>query len=111
MEFERPRVLPFLIVAGLFLVIAGVALNAGIAAPAGFEGAVTPLLGLALMTEYVAAFEIVAVLLVAALVGGVYLAKRAPEEHEAVERAVDMKPQVDAREAEETMGVRDDGSD
>lgn len=111
MELAKPRLIPGLIVAGLFLVFSIVGLSTAPSPPTGFQPPVTPLLGEALMLDYVAAFELIGVLLVAAVVGGVYLAKRAPEEHEAVERAVDMKPQFNAGKAEETMGVSDDGSD
>ncbi|MDY6780578.1 MAG: hypothetical protein SV760_08560 [Halobacteria archaeon] len=107
MEILRPKVIPGLLVILLFGVIGTVAVDTPALAsqPTGFDGGVTTTIGQMLFDEFLAAFEMIDVLLVAALVGGLYLAKRDDEKkRESVEKAVEMKPRFEAPEAEESMG-------
>jgi NADH:ubiquinone oxidoreductase subunit 6 (subunit J) len=93
----RLRPVPALLVATLFVGIAAVALETPALAdtPAGIEGTTTDVIGDALFGGFLASFEIVAVLLVAALVGGIYLAKPEASRGEAVREAVDAKPRTE----------------
>ncbi|MDY6764074.1 MAG: NADH-quinone oxidoreductase subunit J [Halobacteria archaeon] len=109
-RFTRIRVLPALLVLGLFLMISRISLNAPFSEAAGMSPPVTTAIGEALFTKFLAPFEIIDVLLVAALIGGVYLAKR-ERMRETVRKAVEQEPRIEAKEAEETMGVSGDGSD
>jgi NADH-quinone oxidoreductase subunit J len=59
----------------VFVGLAGTILRAGRAAPAGRPGLTTAALGQAVLTEWTLAFEVLGVLLVAALVGALYLAR------------------------------------
>lgn len=100
MKFARPRVLPALVAAGFFVAVAGVAFGTQ-EAGTGTEGVEFPTtadLGEAFFAEFLGVFEITAVLLVAALVGGVYLAMPERTRREAVKKAVDMKPRVERDE-------------
>jgi NADH-quinone oxidoreductase subunit J len=63
-----------LIAGGVFAVVAAVVVSAPVRAPGG-EAPTTERLGQALVTEWALAFEVLGVLLVAALLGAVYLAR------------------------------------
>ncbi|MDY7081446.1 MAG: hypothetical protein SXQ77_03345 [Halobacteria archaeon] len=118
MELERIKIIPALLVIGLFSMIAGIGMNSPFTTgeASGLTPPVTTALGETMFTDFLAAFEMIDILLVAALIAGVYLAKREKEEMEAVKEAVKSKPQVEATEAEESMGesesleVKEDGS-
>jgi len=96
-KFARPRLLPALVAAGFFAAVAGVAFETP-GTGGGSEGVEFPTtadLGEAFFAEFLGVFEITAVLLVAALVGGVYLAMPEKARREAVRKAVEMKPRVE----------------
>ena len=103
MKVARPRLLPALVAAGFFVAVAGVALETPGAESEseGVEFPTTADLGEAFFAEFLGVFEITAVLLVAALVGGVYLAMPERARREAVRKAVEMKPRVEGDEEEE----------
>lgn len=103
MKLARPRLLPALIAAGFFVAVAGVALGTREAGTGtgGIEYPTTADLGEAFFAEFLGVFEITAVLLVAALVGGVYLAMPERTRREAVRKAVDMKPRVEGDDGKE----------
>jgi NADH:ubiquinone oxidoreductase subunit 6 (subunit J) len=102
-KLARPRLLPALIAAGFFVAVAGVALGTQEAGTGtgGIEYPTTADLGEAFFAEFLGVFEITAVLLVAALVGGVYLAMPERTRREAVRKAVDMKPRVEGDDGKE----------
>jgi NADH:ubiquinone oxidoreductase subunit 6 (subunit J) len=106
MKTAKVRFLPAALVAVLFIGIASVVLESPSVSdmPAGIEGTTTNLIGNVLFDDFLAVFELVAVLLVAALIGGVYLAKPEESRGDAVREAVDMKPRVETEEV-------NDGSD
>ena len=97
MKVARVRLLPALLVAVLFVGIGSVVLETPALAETatGIEGTTTDAIGNVIFDDYLAAFEIVAVLLVGALVGGVYLAKPDETRGEAVREAVRAKPRVE----------------
>jgi len=97
MRAARFRPLPALLVTVLFVGVASVTLGAPslAEAPAGVEGTTTDAIGEVIFGDLLPAFEVVAVLLVAALVGGVYLAKPDESRGEAVREAVRAKPRVE----------------
>jgi NADH:ubiquinone oxidoreductase subunit 6 (subunit J) len=97
MRAARVRVLPALLVALLFVGIGSVVLETPALGEtaAGIEGTTTDAIGEAIFEDLLSAFEMVAVLLVAALVGGVYLAKPDEPRAEAVREAVGAKPRVE----------------
>lgn len=103
MKLARPRVLPALVAAGFFAAVAGVALETPETGEEseGVEFPTTADLGEAFFAEFLGVFEITAVLLVAALVAGVYLAMPERARREAVRKAVEMKPRVEGDEEEE----------
>lgn len=104
----RPRLAAIAVSAALFAVVSAVALGSeGFGEEAvGFEPPVTPQIGEALFTSYLGAFEAVAVLLVAALVAGVYLAKPGETRESRLEDTVDSKLRTDADEALESLESR-----
>jgi len=106
LELERPRILPGIIALGILISIVAVVFDgSGLwVEPAGIGEPVTPVIGEMFFEEFLSVFEIVAVLLVASLLGAVYLAKPYEEKREAVRRAVEGKPRVNAKKAEESMG-------
>jgi len=99
-KLARPRLLPALIAAGFFVAVAGVVFGTQETGSVteGIEFPTTADLGEAFFAEFLGVFEITAVLLVAALVGGVYLAMPERTRREAVRKAVDMKPRVERDE-------------
>jgi NADH:ubiquinone oxidoreductase subunit 6 (subunit J) len=107
MRVARVRLLPALLVTLLFVGIGSVVLEtpALADAAAGIEGTTTDAIGTVLFDDFLAAFEVVAVLLVAALIGGVYLAKPEESRGETVREAVRTKPRV------ETDKEVDDGTE
>ncbi|MFP4189109.1 MAG: NADH-quinone oxidoreductase subunit J [Halobacteria archaeon] len=107
MRAERVRVLPALLVTLLFVGIGSVVLETPALAETatGIDGTTTDAIGNVIFDDFLAAFEIVAVLLVAALVGGVYLAKPDKSRGEAVREAVRTKPRI------ETDKEVDDGTE
>lgn len=111
--FARPKLLPFAVAAALFAVVAAVALDAESfrGEAEGFEPPVTPAIGEALFTTYLGAFEAVAVLLVAALVAGVYLAKPGETREERLEDTVESKLRTDADAARESLERRRDDTE
>lgn len=106
MDLHRPRAIPAMLAGGLFLVLA----SAGLTTPefggesASLPDRVTTALGETMFESFIAPFEIVGVLLLAALIAAVYLAQRGEGKRDAVERAVEEKPRIDAEAAEESMG-------
>lgn len=98
MKFARLRVLPALVVAGFFVIVAGVTLGTPEigAAPDVTEFPTTADIGDAFFGEFLGVFEITAVLLVASLVAGVYLALPEETRREAVRKAVKAKPRVES---------------
>lgn len=115
----RPKLAPLAVAAAFFGVVAAVSLDAESFGEEalGFEPPVTPQIGEALFTSYLGAFEAVAVLLVAALVAGVYLAKPGESREDRLEDTVESKLRTDAPEAQESLDRRradtedEDGSD
>jgi len=110
-ELEPPQPLPAVLALGIFGAVAAVVFDASVLwseppGPVGPETPVTPVIGETFFAEFLSVFEIAAVLLVAALVAAVYLAKPHEGKREAVRRAVEEKPLVDATEAEESMRER-----
>jgi NADH:ubiquinone oxidoreductase subunit 6 (subunit J) len=106
MRVARVRVLPAVLVTLLFIGIGSVVLETpALTDAAGIEGTTTDAIGTVLFEEFLAAFEVVAVLLVAALIGGVYLAKPEETRGETVREAVRAKPRV------ETEKEVDDGTE
>lgn len=97
MRVARFRILPALLVALLFVGIGTVVVGSPTFAEplVGIDGTTTDVIGDALFGDYLGAFEVVALLLVAALVGGVYLAKPEVARGEAVREAVRAKPRVE----------------
>ena len=110
MRLERPRVLPMLVVAGFFVIVARVTFGTPEirTAPEGVEFPTTADIGDAFFAEFLGVFEITAVLLVASLIAGVYLAMPEKTRREAVRKAVEAKPRV---ESDELREEGDDGSD
>lgn len=105
-DLHRIRAIPAMLAGALFLLLA----SAGLASPelagesAALPDRVTTAVGETLFGDFVAPFELVGLLLLAALIGAIYLAKRGEGKREAVETAVREKPRIDASEAEESMG-------
>jgi NADH:ubiquinone oxidoreductase subunit 6 (subunit J) len=97
MRAARVRLLPALLVALLFVGIGSVVLETPALAETatGIEGTTTDAIGNAIFDDFLGVFEIVAVLLVSALVAGVYLAKPDEPRGEAVREAVRAKPRVE----------------
>ncbi|MFB6283717.1 MAG: NADH-quinone oxidoreductase subunit J [Halobacteria archaeon] len=112
MKLNRPKFIPFVLVGSMLTMMVSLNFADSMVGTAGegMSGAVTDRLGVSLMTEYVLAFEVVGLVLVAALVGGVYLAQRGESKRNAMEEAVEKKPRFEAQEAEATMEVKEDGS-
>lgn len=111
MKFARIRVLPALVVAGFFVLVASVALGTPElgTAPDFADFPTTADIGNAFFGEFLGAFEITAVLLVASLIGGVYLAMPEEARREAVRKAVEAKPRVESGDlGREQEGVEDD---
>jgi len=108
MRAARLRLLPALFVALVFVGFGSVVLETPALweTPEGIEGPTTGVIGEAFFEEFLAVFELTAVLLVAALVAGVYLAKSEESRSDAVRKAVERKPRVEG-EGKEV----DDGSD
>lgn len=111
MNFARPRVLPAVVVAGFFVAVAGVTFGTpGIQTPPeGVDFPTTADIGDAIFGEFLGVFEFTAVLLVASLIGGVYLALPKKTRREAVRKAVEAKPRVESDELNQEGA--DDGSD
>ncbi|XGI84255.1 NADH-quinone oxidoreductase subunit J [Halorutilales archaeon Cl-col2-1] len=103
MERKRLRLIPGAIVTALFVMISTVAVGTPFPAPRPVTGDVTYMIGTVLFDEFLAAFEIIDMLLVAALIGGLYLAKRDKGEERDVGGAVEKKPMTEADEARENM--------
>jgi len=96
MRTERIRLLPALVVALLFVGFGSVILGSALdTPPAGIDGTTTDVIGESIFDDFLASFELVAVLLVASLVAGVYLAKPEQSRREAVREAVRSKPRTD----------------
>ena len=110
MKFERPRVLPAVVVAGFFALVATVTFGTPEigTAPEGVEFPTTADIGDAFFAEFLGVFEMTAVLLVASLIAGVYLAMPEEARREAVRKAVEAKPRVESDELREEV---DDDSD
>jgi len=110
MKLERPRILPALVVIGFFALVATVTFGTPEigTAPEGVESPTTADIGDAFFAEFLSVFEITAVLLVASLIAGVYLAMPEKARREAVMKAVEAKPRVESDELREEV---DDGSD
>lgn len=100
MKTEKVRVLPALLVALLFVGIVVVVLDTPLGTGTGVE-ATTYAVGETIFDDFLASFELVAVLLVASLLAGVYLAKPDESRGEAVREAVSAKPRVEAEGAQE----------
>lgn len=95
LTFARPRVIPALVAVGFFAVVAAVTLGVPELSTAPDDFVITTAdIGNAFFDEFLAVFEIVAVLLVAALVGAVYLAVPEKTRRDAVRKAVEAKPRV-----------------
>lgn len=103
-----PKPIPFVIAAAFFTVVATVTLGAETLwrEPAGLEPPVIPVIAESLFSTYLGAFEVMAVLLVAALVAGVYLAKPDVPREERLEDTVETKIRTDADEAQESLERR-----
>ncbi|MDZ7688860.1 MAG: hypothetical protein U5J64_09105 [Halobacteriales archaeon] len=112
MKFERPRVLPALVVIGFFTLVAVVVLGTPeiSTAPEGIDFPTTADIGDAFFGEFLGVFEITAVLLVASLVAGVYLALPEKTRREAVRNAVEAKPRVEGDDFVREQEEVDDGS-
>jgi NADH:ubiquinone oxidoreductase subunit 6 (subunit J) len=110
MRFERPRILPALIVLGFLALVTSVTLGTPEigTAPEGVEFPTTADISNAFFAEFLGVFEITAVLLVASLIAGVYLAMPEQARREAVRKAVEAKPRVESDELREEV---EDGSD
>ncbi|MFP4632676.1 MAG: hypothetical protein ACLFMT_04480 [Halobacteriales archaeon] len=106
MKLQRPRPWHAAVVAGLFAVVARTAADADalVGTPRGVEPPVTAALGETIFDVHLAAFEMVAVLLVAALVAGLYLARPSERRGEVLRATVERKPRVGGD------GGDDDGS-
>jgi hypothetical protein len=112
-KFARIRLLPALVVAGFFVVVASVTLGTPelTTAPEGVDFPTTADIGDAFFGEFLGAFEITAVLLVAALIAGVYLAMPERTRREAVRKAVEAKPRVKSDDLGREQEGGEDGSD
>ena len=111
-SIKKPRFIPAFLAASIFVMTVSIAFGDSgmVSAGVGMTSSVTPNLGETLMTKYAIAYEFGGLVLVAALIGGVYLAKKDEVEREAIERSIKRKPRFEAKEAEQTMEVSEDGS-
>lgn len=105
---NRPKAVPFAVAAAFFAVVATVVLEAESLwrEPVGHQPPVVPDIAETLFTTYLGAFEAIAVLLVAALVAGVYLAKPEEPRSSRLEDTVDAKIRTDADTARESLERR-----
>lgn len=109
MKVNKIQPIPALLVFVLFIILASISFSSFQGQPIGLTAPITEKLGTELFTYFVVSLEILGVLMVASLVGAIYLAKREGRQ-EKVEKAVDKKPRfnVQSNEKESNTNSEDE---
>ncbi len=110
MKVNKIQPIPALLVLVLFIILASISFSSFQGQPIGLTEPITKKLGRELFTYFVVSLEILAVLMVASLIGAIYLAKREGRQKK-VEKAVEKKPRFNLQKNEkESNKEREGGS-
>lgn len=101
MKLQKLKPFSALLILVLFLIISGVSFSSIQSSQVGLDPSITNLLGTELFTNFIGALEILAMLMVSSIIGGIYLAKREGRQKK-VREAVETKPRFNLKEKEES---------